>query len=179
MPSLTIENLKEIIKISFEKQDDYKTFIETGTNRGHTIIPMSSQFDFLYTIELSESIFNEFNGKDYNREKIKSILGDSSKVLPNILPEINTNAIFFLDGHYSHEDTAQGEKDVPLLEEINAINDFFKNSGIIIIDDLRLFGTTNDEDWSEINTDSVKRPIEKRITSTFTIGDRFVICFKK
>jgi hypothetical protein len=178
MPSLTFETLNEIISKSDCDLKNFKTFIETGTHYGGTIIPMSNHFETLYTIELSERIYNIFNSKNLNNEKIKSLLGDSSKLFPTFLPEINNDSIFFLDGHYSSGETAQGEKDVPLIEELSAINSYFNKTGIIIIDDLRLFGTNNFENWGEITKDNVLKPIKDRITKTFEHGDRFIIIIK-
>jgi hypothetical protein len=65
----------------------------------------------------------------------------------------------------------------PLIEEISAINFLFKNSGIIIIDDLRLFGTNLTEDWSQISKDSVLKPIKDRVIKSFEHEDRFIIVF--
>lgn len=177
MPSLNINTLKEIINSSDNKSQNYKIFIETGTHVGDTIIPMSDFFDELHTIELSTIYYEYFNRKQFDRKKIKSYLGDSTKILPEILPTINSNTIFFLDGHYSSGNTAKGDKDVPLIEEISSINGLFKNSGIIIIDDLRLFGTKLSEDWSEISIDSVLEPIKDRVVKSFGHEDRFIIVF--
>ena len=177
MPSLNFETLKEIISYSDKELQNYKTFIETGTHLGETIVPMSNFFDELHTIELSELYYQHFSKQEYNTKKIKSYLGDSSKLLPEILTTIDSDSIFFLDGHYSSDQTAKGEKDVPLIEEISAINHLFKNSGIIIIDDLRLFGTNLTEDWSQISKDSVLKPIKDRVIKSFEHEDRFIIVF--
>ena len=177
MPSLNIKTLNEIIHSSNHELQDYKIFIETGTHIGDTIVPMSDFFEELHTIELSKIYYEYFNMRQFDRKKIKSYLGDSTKILPEILPKIESSAVFFLDGHYSSGNTAKGDKDVPLIEEISSINSLFKNSGIIIIDDLRLFGTKVDEDWSQISRDSVLSPIKDRTHETFEHGDRFVIIF--
>jgi UDP-3-O-[3-hydroxymyristoyl] glucosamine N-acyltransferase len=60
-------------------------------------------------------------------------------------------------------DTGMGEKEIPLIEEIQAINKYFKKAAIIIIDDLRLFGCGpelsgdkyHDVDWSYIKEEDV------------------------
>ena len=178
MSSLKIETLNEIIISSESDINKFNIFVETGTYQGETILHRKDYFDKLYTIELSEKFYNNFNNLDYDRDKITSLLGDSSKILPNILSNINENVIFWLDGHYSSQDTAQGEKDCPLTEEINSINELCPAEGMIIIDDLRLFGTNITEDWSTITKESVSEPIKNRIIKTFEYGDRFVIIFK-
>ena len=61
-------------------------------------------------------------------------------MLPEIIKNMIDPTIFWLDGHYSCGITAKGDVDVPLLEELIAINVLFKGSAILIIDDYRLFG---------------------------------------
>ena len=57
--------------------------------------------------------------------------------------EINGTAIFWLDGHYSGGITALGNKECPVLEELETI---LKShiQHVILIDDARLFNGTND-----------------------------------
>lgn len=177
MASLTIETINEIILLSGTEKNNFKTFVETGTYLGETTLSMIDHFDKLYTIELSENLYNRFNGLDYDRNKIISLLGDSSEIIKNVIPDINEDVIFWLDGHFSSGETAQGKKDCPLVEEITHINELCKKSGIIIIDDLRLFGTNVAEDWSDITIESVIEPIKDRLIKSFEHGDRLVIYF--
>ena len=86
MPSLNFKTLEEIISYSDKELQNYKTFVETGTHLGETIVPMSDFFDELHTIELSKLYYEYFNRQEYNIKKIKSYFGDSSKLLPEILP---------------------------------------------------------------------------------------------
>jgi hypothetical protein len=175
MSSLTIKQLDEILESSEDTIANYKFFVETGTYHGDTILEMSKYFDKSYTVELSNDLYDRFNKKDFDRNKITSLLGDSSKVLKDIILELKDNSIFFLDGHFSSCGTAKGEKDVPLLEEIRLINDFYKFKGIIIIDDLRLFNTKKTEDWSEITIESVENEIKDKIYKKIILGDRLIL----
>ena len=151
--------MPSIDKLFLEKLHDnytkYPCFIETGTYNGDTIFAVESYFNELYTIEFSEKYYNCTKNK-YKGHKIKFILGDSSIVFESLLPKINDKCIFFLDGHWSGDDTGRSHKDCPLVEEITHINNLFTNDAIIIIDDFRLFGLDKssgklNEDWSEIN----------------------------
>ena len=151
MASLTIETINEIISLSGIEKNNFKTFVETGTYLGQTTLSVIDHFDKL---------------------------GDSSDIIKNILPDINENVIFWLDGHFSSGETAQGKKDCPLIEEITHINELCKKDGIIIIDDLRLFGTNVAEDWSDITIESVIEPIKNRLITSFELEDRLVIYFK-
>jgi hypothetical protein len=67
------------------------------------------------------------------------VQGDSGKVLPNILLEVNEPVIFWLDGHYSAGITAKGEKECPIFEELDAIFSSKKFNHILLIDDARCF----------------------------------------
>jgi hypothetical protein len=181
MPSLEKDFLY-LLKDDFKK---YPCFIETGTYQGNTVISFEPYFNNLYTIEISEYLYNTAKCK-YNGNKIKFILGDSSIVLKELLPKIREKCIFFLDGHYSSENTGRGQKDCPLNEEIENINEFLVNEAIIIIDDFRLFGLDIrsgklSEDWSYISKDNILNILKDRIKDVYTLDssiqkdDRLII----
>ena len=181
MPSLDI-NYLQLLKDNFK---NYPVFIETGTCNGDTIFSVEPHFDMLYTIELSQKYFNNTSSR-YNGNKINFIFGDSSHVFETLLPNINQDAVFFLDGHWSSGDTAKGNKDCPLIEEIQHINILYKNKAIIIIDDFRLFGKGPkiggcNEDWTDITKEKICNILSSRITeiyhldSTQARNDRLII----
>ena len=164
--------------------DKYNVFIETGTLSGETIFAMEPFFLRLHTIELSEKYYN-YTRKRYIGNKINFILGDSSKVFEYLLPSINEGAIFFLDGHWSSCDTARGDKDCPLLEEVSRIHNLFAHEAIIIIDDYRLFGTSRNEDWSDISKESILSILQSRVSEVYhlpselDVNDRLIIHINK
>lgn len=178
MPTLLKEDLHKILELSESNKKDYPYFIETGTYMGETILRFIDDFEKLYTIELSDKIYDEFNKKNYNRNKLKSILGDSSIVLKDVIDELRGNSIFFLDGHYSSCDTGKGNKDVPLNEELKMINDNFKYKSLIIIDDLRLFGTNISENWSDITIENLIEIVNERLDSHLILNDRLILKVK-
>ena len=112
------------LKNIFPDVVNYNVFIETGTRTGGTTFKMSPYFDTVHTVELSETLYLQTksvaNSKQYNN--IHFHLGDSAKVLYDILPTINQKAIFYLDGHWSAGNTARGPKDCPVIEELQSIN---------------------------------------------------------
>jgi hypothetical protein len=174
----------ELLQDDFTK---YPCFIETGTYYGHTIFSVESLFDKLYTIEYSEKYHNNTKN-NYKGDKINFILGDSGIVFESLLPTITNKCIFFLDGHFSGNDTGQSSKDCPLEEEIICINNLFQHDAIIIIDDFRLFGLNKTsvcgEDWSKINKDTLINILENRIDklyhldSDYAKNDRLIIHIK-
>ena len=146
---------------------------------------MEPHFDRLYTIEITEHYYN-LTKSNYSGNKINFILGDGYKVISELAKEIEEPVIFFLDGHYSGGDTGIGEKECPLYEEIQVINDLFRGEGIIIVDDYRLFegsGSTvpGEEGVMAVNKTTLLSLIESRITEVYhlpsylSINDRLII----
>ena len=180
MPSIN-KHFLQLLKDDF---NNYKYFVESGTYGGETILNMEPYFDKLFTIEISESIYKDTSSK-YKGNKIDFILGDSAKVFNFLLPLLNDKCIFFLDGHYSSGNTGKGDKDCPLNEEVQLINDKFKNDAIIIIDDVRLFGIKGNEDWSYINKDNILSILKGRIKDVYyldsecALNDRLIIHINK
>ena len=179
MPTLLKKDLESILEKIDDNLESYPNFVETGTYMGETILRFINDFKKLFTIELSESLYNNFNLIDYDRTKLKSLLGDSSIVLNEVIKDLEGKTIFFLDGHYSSGNTAKGIKDVPLNEEIKNINELFGYDGLIIIDDLRLFGTKSDEDWADVNKESLLSILGERVDTFLEENDRFIIKIKK
>jgi hypothetical protein len=179
MTSLQIKDLEEISSLCGYELENYKYFVETGTYYGETTLRMQERFEKIFTIELSAYLYQVFASRGYDRSKITSLLGDSGEELTKVIPQLESDAIFFLDGHYSSDETAQGIKDVPLLEELEIIGSQMEHEAIIIIDDLRLFGTKMNEDWSYITKDALLKRIENRIKKSFEINDRFVILLSR
>lgn len=117
-----------------------KVFIETGTAYGATTQSMSPYFQKIYSIELNP----DFHKKNLEKFKfyrhINLLLGDSGEKLVEVLNCLSEPALFWLDAHYSGGDTARGDKDTPILDELKHIfNSPFNH--IILIDDARCFGT--------------------------------------
>ena len=100
-------------------------------------------------------------------------LGDSKKILPELLKNINEPITIFLDAHYSGGETAFGEEEVPLLFELSILKER-KYDDIIIIDDCRLLGKTGQcgnpgdtiyppmtYNWTDITEEKIKNMLKK------------------
>ena len=180
------KNFLELLQCDYKT---YKNFIETGTFMGQTIFSVEPYFDTLYTIEIKKEFYDHCK-RLYRGNKINFILGDSSISLKYLLQTINDKSIIFLDGHWSNNNTGRGEKDCPLYEEIENIKSFHKNDAIIIIDDVRLFGTcpkngTGSEDYEDINIDNVLKILNERVDKYYYLPselhpqDRCIVHIKK
>ncbi len=197
MHNLSLDALSQIMK-QLDIKEKYKIFVETGTNRGRTIIPMSKHFDVLYTIELDGTFFYKTKQKatDLDIQNIRFIHGDSGEKIKEVVDQLTEKAIYFLDSHWCGYQTAFNGKDCPLLEELEYINEHDKNASCLIIDDYRLFGQVRQkpewteqkfvdkygqpkvEDWSEITDKAIQQILGNRIDRWLDVDDRLVVLLK-
>ena len=98
---------------------------------------------------MSDYYYNKSLNRFKNNNNIKLYHGDSIKVLPKILENIDDRCTFWLDGHFSGGNTACGDKPVPLREELNIISKHKIKTHTILIDDIRLLKNKTNE-WSDL-----------------------------
>lgn len=128
----------------FKKYKNNNIFIETGSLVGQGIEQaLEAGFDKILSIELSEWHYVVCMNKFYSNSKVNLFLGDSSVILKNIIDQIDQPATFWLDGHYSGGNTAKGEKESPLMEELEIIKNHKIKNHTIIIDDMRCWIKNN------------------------------------
>ena len=112
--------------------------IESGSYNGDGIQSgLESGFEKIYSIELSEKYFNVCIERFKINKNVILIFGDSSEKMSELLNTIKEPVTFWLDGHYSGEDTARGSQDTPLIQELEIINNHHIKTHKILIDDLR------------------------------------------
>ena len=131
----------------YQKEYSLNTLVETGTYMGDMIKAQLPFFEVLYSIELSEELHQKalkrFESTDSNSGKVVLLQGDSGEIISDILPRFSTPVLFWLDGHFSAGETAQGDLNTPIIEELNKI--FLTSiNHIILIDDARCFIGAND-----------------------------------
>lgn len=132
--------IEQTLKDISEKYN-LSVFVETGTFKGTTTLIASKIFKSVYTIELSEELYEAAKEKFKDIKNIKCLHGDSPLVLASLINELDENAVFFLDAHWAGELTKRKEVDSPLLEELSVLaerNETHKD--VIIIDDVSFFG---------------------------------------
>ncbi len=161
-----------------------KQYIETGTYRGDSAIVAAGQFERVQTIELSPYWF------EFSKNRLKPFpnvlchLGDSVKVLPTLLQENIGPTYFFLDAHFAGGTTALGEKEVPLMEELELVVAREQND-ILVIDDLRLIGEKGKSgekgnevypemqfDWTDLTVQDIRHLLMSNAYSIFQYMDR-------
>ena len=134
---------KQVIK-EYAKKHSINLFVETGTFHGQMIHAVKDIFDEIYSIELSEDLYEKARDRFKPFKHISIIQGDSGKVLPSIIAKISEPCLFWLDGHYSEGVTARGDKDTPILQELRHIFEHKVKKHVILIDDARCFAGAND-----------------------------------
>lgn len=117
-------------------------FFETGTYHGQTTIEASCIFKKVYTVELSPKLYTKGVQSFMPFPNIYPFLDESQRFLKQVLPQSNGRKIFWLDAHYMSNIGARGEKETPILEELEAIKASDIKDGIIMIDDMRYAYTT-------------------------------------
>lgn len=121
-----------------------RTLIETGTFNGDMLLAMLPHFDRLYSIEL----FEDSHRKNLERFKphpaVTLFQGDSATRLPEILSQLKSPAVFWLDAHYSGPGTARTHTDTPIMNELQAIFAHPIKTHAILIDDARCFMPNTD-----------------------------------
>jgi len=130
--------VKQEMITKYRNKHDLRILIETGTYLGDMVWAQRNNFDEIYSIELSKEFAEQAMKRFRKNTHIKIIQGDSGKIMTTLIKDIHQKALFWLDGHYSAGNTARGDKDCPILEEVKAI----LSSGIehvLLIDDARCF----------------------------------------
>jgi predicted O-methyltransferase YrrM len=180
---LTASELKLISNLTETDITNVLYFIETGTFLGHSVKSAAELIPNCYTIEIVPDLIKQAKENNKEHNNITYLEGDSLKILPNILTQIqnssqNQNPImFFIDAHMSGQGTYHNEQQlVPLLQELDIILQFVKNNAVIIIDDIRLFDKY--DDWKDINQTNIQNIFSKysiNILKDFEINDRLVL----
>ena len=113
-------------------------WIETGTYLGVTTSFLLSLGHQVYSIEPEENLFKQAKIKFSSVENIKILNGTSEKILPSLLPKLQGDINFWLDGHFSAGPTFQGSIDCPIEYELSAIQENLKKFSkvSIMIDDV-------------------------------------------
>jgi hypothetical protein len=131
--------VKQITIEEYRQKYGYSTLVETGTFLGDMVAAQKRQFKEVISIELAVDLFQKAQRRFENDKNVVIVQGDSGKILPEILKNINDPVIFWLDGHYSGGITAKGDKACPVFEELDAIFDSKICHYVILIDDARCF----------------------------------------
>ena len=116
-----------------------KTFIETGTFMGDTVLSLRHFFPRVISIEVDPTLYKLAKSRTAKYSNIEILLGDCVEELPRILKKIEGEAVFWLDGHWSGGVTGRGVIDDPIMTSLKQIASHGNKNHILFIDDARTF----------------------------------------
>ena len=126
-------------------------FIETGTYMGDGVREaLKCGFSEIYSIEIDPNRYLNCKKMFSENKNVTIILGDSGKVLPELLKKINKKITFWMDAHYCGDGALIGDKWCPLKEEFNAIKNHSIKEHTLLVDDWRCMNNTHiDYSWKD------------------------------
>lgn len=166
--SLQSKRLKQFFRI-----EDCETFVETGTYKGDGVQwgVDNPNFQEIYSVELSESLFRgnmqRFNGNG----RITLAFGDTVIFLKELLPLLKNKTLLYLDAHISDDTSTHNPAyPVPLIEETEIVTSSFYDFDnlIVVVDDERL--------WTEQMKKTLVESYSKKGLSSFYVDDAIVFC---
>jgi len=128
---------------TFQAAFDVPVFIETGTFLGQTLEAVKHHFVRLHSIEVDTRLHADAVKKFSGDPHVHVVRDDSQHALPKLIRDKKEKAIFWLDAHYSGGVTGKGEKNSPVVNEVNAVLSRSIDD-VILIDDARHFNGTKD-----------------------------------
>lgn len=123
-----------------------RTLIETGTYLGEMVQAVKSSFRSVLSIELEPILYERAKTLFAQDDHVTIHYGDSGVILADLLASIRHPCLFWLDGHWTGGPihAAKGQRETPILQELEHIFRHAVKDHVILIDDARLFNGTND-----------------------------------
>ena len=138
--------------LDYKNRFGLQVLVETGTFKGDTVEAMRKEFRKVYSIELSEKFHQEAKKRFAGVPNVDLRQGDSGKVMPQVVAALDAPTLFWLDGHYSGGDTAQGDLNCPVWGELEAIfSSAMKQPFVVLIDDARCFRHVGAVDYPAVS----------------------------
>ena len=98
-----------------------RIMVETGTLLGDMVEAMKQRFQRIYSIEISPELARKAQQRFAGDSHVEIIENDSAIALRELVPTLHEPTLFWLDGHYSGGNTGKGEKETPIMEELETI----------------------------------------------------------
>jgi hypothetical protein len=132
--------VKQAIVKEYARRHGLLTLVETGTLHGDMLQNTCSVFRRSISIELSPHLARRAQQRFARTPSVTVLQGDSEQVLRDVLADLAEPALFWLDAHYSADDTARGRTDTPIEAELTALLQHPVRGHVLLIDDARAFG---------------------------------------
>ena len=184
--SLTVDDLNkysEVLSEYVEDINEYSIMVETGTSWGGSIRSVNQYFEKIWTVEIAPNLYEMAKNITNCYPHVTHVLGDSLIETPKYLLSLTEEdkVFFWLDAHYSGNDTSKNHLDCPVIEECVLIDKNYKaDTAVIAIDDYRLFETVEHGDWSFVNDDAVRNSFENfNIVYMKEVDDRLLLYIER
>lgn len=139
-PFRTPHAYKQSLVCDYARRFGLRVFVETGTQYGDMVFGVMKHFEHLYSIELDPDLFAFCLKRFASAPHVALVQGDSAEKTGEILAEIQTDVLFWLDAHYfRYGRSARGPKETPVLEELEAILSQRDRRHVILVDDAHCF----------------------------------------
>ena len=135
----------------YAREYGLNVFVETGTYCGDMVKALIGSMKRIYSIELGDELYKRTKTRFQNNKNVVLIHGDSSQELDKIHQKLEEPALFWLDGHFCGELTGKGEKETPIYKELEQILNTPCKEHVIIIDDARLFMSSDRVEYPTID----------------------------
>lgn len=133
--------MKFVTLRSLGRRTNAKCLIESGTYLGVTSARCAGAFARVLTVELDIELAKRATAYLSRYRNVEVFQGDAAKLMPGLIARPDaSDAVIFLDGHYSGGPTAHGEVPEPALLELQILAPYRDRICGIVIDDFRLFG---------------------------------------
>jgi len=124
----------------FARHFGLRGFVETGTYLGQSLANVSGLFERAVSIELSRELHEAALQKFADRGNVELLLGDSARRIGDAsdlcrgLP-----TLYWLDAHWSAGNTARGDENTPIVQELSIVAGRASTDDVVLIDDIRFF----------------------------------------
>jgi hypothetical protein len=116
-------------------------WVETGTFLGETTRFLAGFARHVHSIEPDDRLFERAAANTLSWPNISVLHGTSEALFGGLCAQLSGNASFWLDGHYSAENTYQGACDTPIRDELKHVGNHLARLGkvAVMVDDVRCF----------------------------------------
>lgn len=136
-----------------------EVFLEAGTSDGKGVREAQKyNFKKIISIEIIPEQASKMAEEFKNDPRVTIICGDVIKVLPDILPTIEENLLFYEDAHFpgadcgygKHDDPCDDDTRLPAEIELNLIKSLRpKGKDVIIMDDIAIYADQGKYCWRD------------------------------
>jgi hypothetical protein len=138
----------------------HHVFVETGTNIGQGIeAALTAGFPHIISIEFDPALYREVYARYGDNPRVTLWSGNSADVLTALAPRMTLPHVIYLDAHSIEYN--------PLLKELEALDLSPCKDHVLLVDDVRMFGTP---DWHHIT-------IDEALSRIYTINSNYKISF--